>query len=296
MYICNDKPILKNMKKAIFYNLMLVTLFWTSSSIMAQPNAAREQNFDTKEISVDNNGQNIYGMAFLPKNAAAKMPLIICSHGFNGTYTSAMPYAESFTQQGYAIYAFDFRGGSGRSKSDGSSTDMSIFSEEDDLEAVLQAAKGWDFVDTKNIFLMGISQGGMISAMVGAHHESDVAGLLLIYPALCIQDDNKSRYPNFADVPDVMQFMGLNIGKAYYAGFENFDTYQYIGGFKKDVLIVHGDNDQLVNISYSRKAVETYKSAELKVIPGAGHGFRGEDNNTAIGYLLEYLKKHVATR
>ena len=41
------------------------------------------------------------------------------------------------------------------------------------------------------------------------------------------------------------------------------------------VLIVHGTSDNVAPISYSRRAIETFKDARLKEIPGAGHGFRG---------------------
>ncbi|MBO5484566.1 MAG: alpha/beta hydrolase [Lachnospiraceae bacterium] len=54
---------------------------------------------------------------------------------------------------------------------------------------------------------------------------------------------------------------------------------------------MHGDADDIAPLSYSRKAVKTYSSADLKVIKGAGHGFDGAADDEAVRYILSYLKK-----
>lgn len=37
---------------------------------------------------------------------------------------------------------------------------------------------------------------------------------------------------------------------------------------------------------------EKLATAELKVLPGAGHGLHGQDAETAAEYMLEYLQAH----
>ena len=59
-----------------------------------------------------------------------------------------------------------------------------------------------------------------------------------------------------------------------------------------DVLILHGDADNIVPLSYSEKALEVYSSARLEVFPGAGHGFYEEDAKRAIELITEYLDSH----
>ena len=46
--------------------------------------------------------------------------------------------------------------------------DMSIFTERADLEAVIHMMQEQPFVDEENIFLMGTSQGGAVSAITAA--------------------------------------------------------------------------------------------------------------------------------
>lgn len=38
---------------------------------------------------------------------------------------------------------------------------------------------------------------------------------------------------------------------------------------------------------------EVYHSARLEVLPGAGHGFYGNDAGQAITWMLEYLEAHI---
>lgn len=75
------------------------------------------------------------------------MPAIIGSHGYGGTHAAVTAYAEAMAARGYVFYAFDFRGGSTARRSDGSTLDMTLFTEEDDLTTVMDTVRGLDFVD-----------------------------------------------------------------------------------------------------------------------------------------------------
>ena len=51
---------------------------------------------------------------------------------------------------------------------------MSIFTEEEDLKCVFAAAKEMSFVDPEQIFLPGISQGGVIASLAAADLQDEV--------------------------------------------------------------------------------------------------------------------------
>ena len=114
------------------------------------------------------------------------MPAVIFSHGFGGSYRAGTSYAEKLAQNGYVVYCFDFCGGSPESRSDGSTLEMSVFTEQADLEAVITRVKGLDYVDSDNLFLIGTSQGGAVSALTGAvssrRHPRHGAPLPCFYP------------------------------------------------------------------------------------------------------------------
>lgn len=189
------------------------------------------------------------------------------------------------------VYCFDFCGGSPDSRSSGSTLDMSVFTEQKDLEAVLRKIKKQSYVDRKNIFLFGTSQGGVVSAITAAEHKKEIRGLILFYPAFVLVDEAKKKYTRTDEIPEQTFYLWMDVGKTYFKDLLDYDVYAQIRKYKRNVLIVHGDADDIVPISYSRKAVKTYASAALKVIKRAGHGFDGKDEDRAIRYMLSYLEK-----
>lgn len=248
----------------------------------------------TVEFPSERDGMHIYGLLYLPEGRTGKLPTVIFSHGLAGTNASVAAYARVLATQGYACYCFDFCGGTPSNRSDGSTTEMSIFTEQADLEAVMENLIGQEYVDAENLFLMGTSQGGMVSALTAAAHPEKVRGLVLLYPAFCIPEDMTALFPSFADVPETYYFRWLNVGRPYFEHLYGFDPYAVIGNYEKDVLILHGDSDGIVPISYSNRAVEAYPSARLETFRGAGHGFYGDDFENASKFILEYMSGHLS--
>ena len=109
----------------------------------------------------------------------------------------------------------------------------------------------------------------------------------------CILDNANEWFDSIDDVPETYNLMGMDIGPVYFEDLFDFDPYSVIGNYDKDVLILHGDADEVVPVEYSERAAETYPSAELYVLEGAVHGFRGEYAQTALDYVTEYLENHV---
>lgn len=135
-----------------------------------------DYEYETQELYTRRDENQIYGLLYRPKDAGEKMPAVIFSHGFGGNYQVGAQYAEALAAKGYVVYCFDFCGGSPGSRSDGSTLDMSIFTEQADLEAVLHMMQEQAFVDEENIFLMGTSQGGAVSAIAAAANKEEVRG------------------------------------------------------------------------------------------------------------------------
>lgn len=248
--------------------------------------------YEMKELYARRDEKQIYGLLYIPQGAGEKMPAVIFSHGFGGNHQVGAQYAEAFAQKGYVVYCFDFCGGSPGSRSDGSTLEMSVFMEQADLEAVIRMMQGQEFVDNDNIFLMGTSMGGAVSAITAAAHEEEIRGAILLYPAFVMVDDAKRRFDSVEDIPDSYHHMWMTVGRVFAEDLLDYDIYEAISAYKKDVLLIHGDADGIVPLSYSEKAVEAYDSARLEVLPGAGHGFSGGDARQAIDWTLEYLNTH----
>ena len=145
--------------------------------------------YSTEEIWVENGSCRIYGIAHIP-DTDGKKPAVIFSHELGSSHESGIPYAERLAEAGYAAYTFDYPGGSTLStenRSGGDTAQMSVMTEASDLEAVIEAAKSWDFVDPDRIVLLGGSQGGMAATIAGAGHGftgttfEEAAGYILDY-------------------------------------------------------------------------------------------------------------------
>lgn len=240
------------------------------------------------------NGNKIYGEAFIPV-APGKHPAVILSHGYGGTHHGFYAMVDKLAKAGYVCYCYDFAGGSPRSQSEGRTEDMSIFTESQNLKDVIDLVRSWTFVDKKNVFLLGESQGGCVSAITAPYVKKKINAILLTFPALCIPDDGFTLYPTLADVPETVNFMGMNIGKAYYDKFyDGYDINKDIAGYQGNVLIVHGTEDSLVKPEYSAKASNVYGHCELHMIFGAGHGFmKPEHVELYHNYVMDFLKRNL---
>ena len=267
-----------------------ILAFFLLLAVLVSSCASKPCTFTQEELCLERDGKTIYGILFRP-DGIKRAPLVIVSHGFGGTHQFGKAYAEALAPLGYAVYCHDFCGGSNWSRSDGKTTEMSIFSEAEDLKAVMDQLSEKDFIDPKHITLIGESQGGMVSSLVTAERKEQVEKLILIYPALCIKDDWITMYPTLEDMPDTVDFWGIKLSHAYLEGLYDLDVYGTIGQYEGPVQIYHGDEDKVVNISYSEKAQETYKNATLTVFPGEGHGFTPETQAKVIESIIQKDEK-----
>ena len=249
--------------------------------------------FRSEELPLKSGDGDIYGILYMPVEQKETYPTIIMSHGFGGNYTNCEPYAQIFASNGYACYAYDFQGGGEESRSSGTMQEMSVLTEAADLAAVLEQIKALDFVDPDHVFLYGQSQGGFVSSYVGAEHPEDVKAMVLYYPAFVLQDDARQRFPDADAIPETEDFMGHTLGGIYARDAMSFDIYDVIGGYTGDVLIIHGDQDPIVPLSYAERANGIYASSNLIVIPGAGHGFQDADRSFAAAETLTFLDAHL---
>lgn len=242
-----------------------------------------------QEIELENQGQKIYGIAYIPETENKTVPLVICAHGLGGSYQSNAAYAEQLASHGIAAYCFDFRGGGG-SRSDGDTTEMSVMTEVSDLEVIMEAASGWEFVDENKIVLLGTSQGGITSAIAAARHAEQISGLVLMYPAFLVGDAVHEQFDSLEEVPDSFHFNWIMAGRPYVEDMWDYDVYAEIGNYTGRVLLLHGSADSIVPISYSDLAAEVYENVEYDVIDGAGHGFHGDAFDEAVRYVFGYLQ------
>ena len=252
--------------------------------------------YTTQEIWVQNGDLKIYGIAYVP-DTNENIPLVIFSHELGNDHTSGERYAERLAEAGYAAYVFDFCGGTvGRNKSDGSNSEMSILTEASDLEAVLEDAGSWDFVDPDRIVLLGGSMGGLVTTVVGSGHQDEIAGMILMYPALSAKaDSGTERYKAEDEIPEDVSLFGgwIHVGKNYITDLWKVDFDELLSSYQGPMLLLHGDKDRTVPISWSEDAKEIIPDCEFHVIKNGGHEFFGQPFEDAMSYILRYLNAQL---
>ena len=254
--------------------------------------------FRTEEIWVQKGNLRIYGVAHIPQTAGS-CPLVIFSHGLGNNHESGARYAQRLAEKGIAVYAFDFCGGSASgvpNRSDGTNAEMSVLTEADDLEAVLEQAKSWEFVDREKIFLMGESQGGLVTIIAASRHPEDIAGMVLLYPALSARSDHGvNRYPDKESVPEEVNLFGgwMRVGRNYITDLWDLDFDRMLAGFSGKVLLLHGDQDGTVDLSWSEQAARVIPDCEFHVIRGGGHEFYGQPFEDAAALVQAYLDEQL---
>tara|TARA_B110000091_G_scaffold41559_1_gene45010 strand:+ start:338 stop:1126 length:789 start_codon:yes stop_codon:yes gene_type:complete len=153
-------------------------------------------------------------------------------------------------------------------------------------------------IDADRIGVIGGSAGGHLSLMLGLNSDhgtadsqdiimrqaNDVAAVVAYFPPV---DLREITGPND-------RFPALNFSQEKAAAISPI---LYADAGDPPTLLIHGDADELVNISNSQIMYAEFKkksvTTEFITIPGAGHGFRGDDADTAAAASLEWFKKHL---
>ena len=240
----------------------------------------RERPFCPEVISAD-------------RGESRKCPLVIVQHGFTGHMEEdhIIAMAKALNETGFATLRTELYG---HGKSGGAFVDHTLFKWLSEMLAIIDYAKALDFVD--DLFLCGHSQGGLAVILAGAMKRDVIRAILPISPAVTIPDDARKgsmlEYSFDPDhVPDVLIMKdGLRLGGNHIRVSQTICVEAAIDAFSKDVLIIHGDEDETVPVQAGVDAAKRYRHAQLKLVHGADHCFNGHTDEMA-GALKEYMKR-----
>lgn len=241
-------------------------------------------NTEVQKFHIDHEGGTIYGELLSPAGTKADT-LVIGSHGFNGSmlyFKQALGYRLS--EEGIAVFAYDFINGSRHSKSGGAIEYMSAKDEVAQLKTVYEYFKK----DYESIVLAGESQGGLISTL--AVNSLDVKALILYYPAYVAVTDARKR---LAEGNNDMHF-GINFKTDYTRELAEYDLESEIKAISVPVILIHGDKDRTVDVSYAYWACGLDENIELHIIKDNNHGLTQKGREEAAEYVSAFLKKMIS--
>ena len=167
-------------------------------------------------------------------------------------------------------------------------------------------AKQWG-IDPNRLGVLGGSAGGHLSLVIGTAsddgdpkatedfmRESDrVASVVAYFPPVDLRPLARGiRTAPPAEGAKPERFPALNFEK------EKAPDYSPIVHVSPDdppTLLIHGDKDELVPMSNSKIIYEAFQQNKVKtdliIIPGAGHGFQGEDAKRAGAAMVAWFEQ-----
>jgi uncharacterized protein len=172
---------------------------------------------------------------------------IVYFHGNGGNLSLWLPVYETLHSYGYRVLAIDYRG---YGTSEGAPTEQGLFL---DAEAAVRHATRSE--RKRPLIFWGRSLGGPVAAAAARVVEPD---------ALILE----STFPDKASVVRSMPVLrALNVFASY-----RFDTVTTLQGFRKPVLVTHGDRDTVIPFTLGRELFERLDAPKQFVtLRGADH-------------------------
>ncbi len=245
--------------------------------------------YKVEEYPFSNDEKYIFGHAFIPQNGSETYPTVILCHGIGSDHSNTDNFSAMFAERGIAAYSFDFCGGSTDSGSSGEFLDMSVATEAEDLNDVIDYVKTLPFTDPNHLYLLGQSQGGYVTTKIAAVRSDEFRGMILMFPAFNINDLILEMFPDQNNIPMTGIIFDQTVGRCYFADALAEDIKGDMERCSLPVLILHGDADPVVPLSYSEEAVTHFPNAELVVIEHTEHGFFGADAETALSECMAFF-------
>ena len=238
----------------------------------------------------------------MPKDGAGPFPAIVCIHGGGfraGTRDGYDGLCVTLAARGYVAVTITYR------LAPAYPFPAAVL----DCKAAvrwLRANAAKYHVDPARIGTTGGSAGGHLAQFLGVTagvREFEGEGNLNQSSAVsCVVNfygpsDLTKSYGNSVDAAEVLPlFFGGNLDTKLREHLRGSPLY-WITPASAPTLIVHGTEDKYVAYEQATWAVEKMKACgaeiELLTLPGAGHGFKGADADTAQKALLAFFDSHL---
>ena len=206
--------------------------------------------------------------------AAPGRPTVLYLHGNAGNLANRSERVRKYSARGLGIFMPSYRGYSG---STGRPTERANVA---DAKLAYEALRK-DGIAPEDIILYGESLGSGVAVQVAA--EKPVGGIVLDAPYTSIVDVAAEAYPFLP----VRPFM-----------VDRYDTLRYLRDVKAPLLVVHGEEDEVIPVAMGRAVYAAANGPkEIVTLPRAGHSDHHLHGSTEeIFRWIEGLARHRDAR
>ncbi|MFZ0481133.1 MAG: dienelactone hydrolase family protein [Terriglobales bacterium] len=219
-------------------------------------------NITQSQLTFQSGGKAIRLDAFLPANHGNLMPAVVALHGAGGDVNGMDKSAALLAEQGFAVYVLHYFDRTDTESADKATILRNFPIWMKTLWDAISFVESQPSVDRERIALLGFSLGAYLSLADASIDQR---------------------------VQAVVEFFG---------GFPR-EMKLFMKRFCP-VLILHGDADPTVPVAeaYQLRDLLEKKNIpyEIKIYPGAGHGFDGEIWRDTGPRVLRFLQEHLAAK
>lgn len=258
-----------------------------------------------KEIPItfkNKQGLQLAGIFHLPdkqplleKENEPKHPLVIISHGFDGTKEDkkAVETARALREEGIAVLRFDFEG---CGDSEGKFKEMTITKEVDDLNSAFKAIRKQADLSPDKIGLIGSSLGTVVSALFVQKFEVPVKAMVFWSQGFN-QRDLFKLWHEPKDLEQVKEkgFViqgSKKIGLDYIEENREKDYSSVLSEISVPILLIQGEQDEDVPPKFSKQLAESYNNVWLELLPAEHQLENPLVREQLVDLAVDWFKKH----
>ncbi len=286
------------MRKAIYSIFFVLILAFTAA---AQVKSATNVDVIPDVVYGHKDGMALTFDIFKPKTSNGAAVIFVVSGGWVSRYSTpdeALPWYQELLDKGFTVISLR-HGGSPKYLIPEIVADVRR-----GVRFIRYNAKGWG-IDPNRLGVYGWSAGGHLALMIGLAsdngdpaaketfmRESDrVAAVVAYFPPVDLRPLVRGlNPPPSGTVLD--RYPALNFEKEK-AG--DYSPILFVTPDDPPTLLIHGDKDDLVPITNSQITFDALKKNNVKTdfitVPGAGHGFRGEDLKRATAATVNWFEQ-----
>ena len=290
---CHSKPSFVIKESSSFLTQERSKLKDTNGTLVEQRGFRIESEFgkeiDCHRIVYLSDGLRVVGFIVKPARIESRLPVILFNRGGGLEYGSItkenLIYLSSLASRGYVLIASQYRGSSG-----GEGREEFGGKDVDDVLNLIPLAESLPFTDPSRIGMLGFSRGGMMTYLAIKEGAPVRAAAVVGGLSDLVQFFQEPGKDNMKQV--IRQLVGPDI-----EGFKKRSAFEWPEKINVPVLILHGGEDRVVDVSQAKNLAEKLKEFgkphQLVIFPKGDHGlnnFRHRRDQIIVEWFEKYLK------
>lgn len=250
-----------------------------------------EEGLEFFKIRYISDGLEIEGFIVKPKHQKSKkLPAIVYCRGGNQSYGMLSLFQlnmmKSYAQKGFVVLASQLRGNtSSEGKDEFGGKDLN------DILRLIDITKGLDFVDSKNINLLGYSRGGMNAYQISTKTD-EINAIAVVGAPTSTFKSMKARPVMYTKVMQKLVGDSVKDRNKYI----NRSAIYWHKNINEPILILHGSSDSRVDVEEAEQLIDSFKTSKkpnfaYKIFEGGNHSIHNFQKERD-SLIIDWFNKH----